>query len=217
MSRSLRVFNVLAGALFLAAIVWAEGGWRAILGKPAILAFLLVSLGLFVAAGFTEANVSPGVREDRGNRWVIPALAALGVAEIAVCLGFDRAGIATLDGAWLRWLGVALYALGGALRLAPVFVLGRRFSGLVAIQEGHALVTDGLYARIRNPSYLGLLINAVGMALTFRSGPGVLLALLMALPLHARMNAEERLLEVTFGEPYRAYRARTARLVPGVY
>jgi hypothetical protein len=33
----------------------------------------------------------------------------------------------------VRWAGVALLAIGGILRLAPVFVLGRRFSGLVAI------------------------------------------------------------------------------------
>ena len=47
---------------------------------------------------------------------------------------------------------------GGALRIWPVFVLGRRFSGLVAIQPGHTLVTTGIYSVIRNPSYLGLLI-----------------------------------------------------------
>ncbi|MGE0576529.1 MAG: hypothetical protein AB7F22_18075 [Reyranella sp.] len=45
-----------------------------------------------------------------------------------------------------------LYAGGGVQRLGPVFVLGRRFSGLVAIQPGHTLVTSGLYGTIRNPS-----------------------------------------------------------------
>ena len=39
----------------------------------------------------------------------------------------------------IRWLGVVLFTVGGALRLWPVFVLGRRFSGLVAIQPGHTL------------------------------------------------------------------------------
>jgi len=38
-----------------------------------------------------------------------------------------------MDGDAVRWLGVALFALGGAIRLWPVFVLGDRFSGLVAI------------------------------------------------------------------------------------
>jgi len=64
---------------------------------------------------------------------------------------------------------------GGALRLWPVFVLGHQFSGLVAIQPGHKLV-------IRHPSYLGLLVNALGWGLAFRSAVGVLLTALMLPP-----------------------------------
>jgi protein-S-isoprenylcysteine O-methyltransferase Ste14 len=117
----------------------------------------------------------------------------------------------------VRWLGVVLFAAGGALRLWPVFVLGRRFSGLVAIQPGHTLVTGGIYGVIRNPSYLGLLASSLGWALAFRSVAGVVLAALMIPPLVARMRAEEALLQAQFGAEYEAYRARTWRLVPGVY
>jgi protein-S-isoprenylcysteine O-methyltransferase Ste14 len=46
---------------------------------------------------------------------------------------------------------------------------------------------------------------------------GILLALLNIPPLVARMNAEERLLNSEFGVVYVAYRARSARLIPGVY
>jgi hypothetical protein len=54
----------------------------------------------------------------------------------------------TTDGDTIRWLGVVLFAAGGALRISRVFVLGRRFSGLVAIQPGHTLVTSGVYGVI---------------------------------------------------------------------
>jgi protein-S-isoprenylcysteine O-methyltransferase Ste14 len=114
-------------------------------------------------------------------------------------------------------LGVALFAAGGALRLWPVFVLGDRFSGLVAIQPGHTLVTSGIYARIRHPSYLGLLVNALGWALAFRSTLGLLLTALLIPPLLARIRAEETLLRTQFGAAYDAYRARTSRLLPGLY
>jgi protein-S-isoprenylcysteine O-methyltransferase Ste14 len=103
------------------------------------------------------------------------------------------------------------------LRIWPVFVLGRRFSGLVAIQAGHELVTDGIYGVIRHPSYLGLLINALGWALAFRSGAGVLLTALLIPPLLARIRAEEALLRAHFGSEYEQYCQRTSRLIPGIY
>jgi protein-S-isoprenylcysteine O-methyltransferase Ste14 len=96
-------------------------------------------------------------------------------------------------------------------------VLGRRFSGLVAIQPGHTLVTTGVYSVIRHPSYLGLLVNSLGWGLAFRSGVGVLLTALSIPPLLARIRAEEMLLRTQFGADYDAYRARTSRLIPGLY
>jgi protein-S-isoprenylcysteine O-methyltransferase Ste14 len=147
-------------------------------------------------------------------------LAAFGV--IGLLLAYlpaytDRTDVWTLDGDAIRWLGVALFTAGGALRIWPVFVLGRRFSGLVAIQPGHTLVTSGVYGVIRHPSYLGLLVNSLGWALAFRSGVGVLLTALTIPPLIARIHAEERLLRTQFGDAYDAYRSRTSRLLPGIY
>jgi protein-S-isoprenylcysteine O-methyltransferase Ste14 len=103
------------------------------------------------------------------------------------------------------------------LRIWPVFVLGHRFSGLVAIQPGHTLVTSGVYGVIRHPSYLGLLVNSLGWALAFRSSVGLLLTALMIPPLLARIRAEETLLRTQFGGEYDVYRTRTSRLIPGVY
>jgi protein-S-isoprenylcysteine O-methyltransferase Ste14 len=112
---------------------------------------------------------------------------------------------------------VLIYAVGGVLRLWPVFVLGHRFSGLVAIQKDHTLVTTGIYSRIRHPSYLGLLVMSLGWALAFRAGVGVLLTALTLPPLLARIHSEERLLQAHFGAAYDAWRARTDRLIPGLY
>jgi protein-S-isoprenylcysteine O-methyltransferase Ste14 len=101
--------------------------------------------------------------------------------------------------------------------VGAVFVLGRRFSGLVAIQEGHELETGGLYRVIRHPSYLGLLLGLFGWVLVFRSAIGVLVGLFLLPPLVARMNSEEALLESEFGERYADYRRRTWRLLPFLY
>jgi protein-S-isoprenylcysteine O-methyltransferase Ste14 len=110
-----------------------------------------------------------------------------------------------------------LFAAGGALRIWPVFMLRERFSGLVAIQPGHTLVTSGVYGVIRHFSYLGLLVNSLGWSLAFRSGVGVMLTLLLIPPLLARISAEEDLLRAQFGDEYSAYCSHTSRIIPGIY
>jgi len=103
------------------------------------------------------------------------------------------------------------------MRLWLVYVLKDWFCGLVAIQPGHSLETRGIYRVIRNPSYLGMLINAMGWALVFRSGAELLIAACLLVPLVARMHAEERLLREHFGAEYEAHFRRRWRLVPGIY
>jgi protein-S-isoprenylcysteine O-methyltransferase Ste14 len=208
----------LAGAaVYLGLAILGRGGFAAFFSEPALTAVTVAFLVMLAAASFTEGNISPGVREDRRNRWVIPAFSVIGLLDAYLPAYTDRTGFWTIDGDTVRWLGVALFVVGGALRLWPVFVLGRRFSGLVAIQPGHTLVTSGMYGVIRHPSYLGLLINSLGWGLAFRSAIGALLAALFVLPLLARIQAEERLLRSQFGAEYEAYRARTWRLIPGLY
>ena len=46
---------------------------------------------------------------------------------------------------------------------------------------------------------------------------GILLAVLVIPILVARIRAEEALLQLHFGAEYEAYRARTWRLIPGLY
>jgi protein-S-isoprenylcysteine O-methyltransferase Ste14 len=203
------------GYLALAILGW--GGIGPFFSHPPLIALTVILFLLTGAALFTGGNLSPGDREDRGNRWVLVAFGIIGILSAFVPAYTDRIDFWTIDGDIVRWIGVALFAIGGALRIWPVFVLGHRFSGLVAIQPGHTLVTTGVYGVIRHPSYLGLLVNALGWALAFRSGIGVLLVALIAIPLVARMNAEDALLRSQFGGEYDAYSARTSRMIPGVY
>ncbi|MCW2273216.1 isoprenylcysteine carboxylmethyltransferase family protein [Rhodoblastus acidophilus] len=214
MGRALSI--LLGGALNGAAVVYARGA-EAFATVPALAGLALVYVALTVAALFVGGNLSPGAREDRENRWVLPVFAVLGLA-IAVTPAFDDAhGISTFGGDGLRWLGVTLFALGGVLRLWPVAVLGHRFSGLVAIQPNHRLQTTGVYSVIRHPSYLGLLVSSLGWALAFRSGIGVVLVGLLLIPLVGRIKAEENLLASQFGADYDAFRARTWRMIPGLW
>jgi protein-S-isoprenylcysteine O-methyltransferase Ste14 len=211
------LISIVAVAIYLALAVIGKGGMDAFFADRALIALAVVTIAMTVAALFSAGNLSPGEREDRGNRWVIAAFGIIGLLSAWLPAYTDRKDFWTIDGDTVRWIGVALYAVGGVLRLWPVFVLGRRFSGLVAIQPDHELATDGIYRTVRNPSYLGLLVLSLGWALAFRSLVGLLLALLMLIPLIARIRSEEALLRSQFGTAYDEYCARTWRLVPGVY
>jgi protein-S-isoprenylcysteine O-methyltransferase Ste14 len=211
------IIIILGTLAYLGLAILGWGGFAAFFCHPSLVALSLTLFVLSGAALFSRGNLSPGEREDRANRWVIPAFALIGLLSGYLPAYTDRMEFWTLDGHTVRWLGVVLFAAGGALRLWPVFVLGRRFSGLVAIQPGHTLVTGGVYGIIRHPSYLGLLVNSLGWALAFRSGVGVLLTILLVPPLVARIRAEETLLRAHFGSEYDTYCARTSRLIPGLY
>jgi len=209
--------NMAATFAYLGLAVLGWGGFHPFFSHPSLIAVAAATLVMAGLSLFTSGNVSPGVREDRSNRWVIAAFGIIGLLAAYLPAYADRKGFWTFDGDIVRWLGVFLYVVGGALRIRPVFVLGSRFSGLVAIQPGHTLVTTGVYGTIRNPSYLGLLVNSLGWAFAFRSGVGVLLTALLIPLLIARIRSEEALLHSQFGGEYEAYRARTWRLIPWLY
>jgi protein-S-isoprenylcysteine O-methyltransferase Ste14 len=212
-------FLLTALALFLqfglAILGW--GGVAPFFAHPPLVAITIGTLAAGIAALFTKGNLSSGEREDRGNRWVLAAFGVLAILLTYLSAFTDRRGLWTIDGEAVRWAGFALFVIGNVLRLWPVFVLGRRFSGLVAIQPDHQLVTTGIYRYVRNPSYLGMLVGSLGWALAFRAGLGVLITALFLIPLLARIRSEERLLADRFGALYDSYRARTWRFLPGIY
>ena len=197
---------VISIVVYLGLAVVGIGGPAAFFTHPPLIALAALFLALTGSALFAGGNVSPGIREDRGNRWVVGVVLVVGLLTAFLPAWTDRIGFWTIDGEATRWLGVVLVAIGGTLRIVPVFVLGNRFSGLVAIQREHTLVTGGIYRVIRHPSYLGLLLGALGWGLAFRSGVGVLLAVLLVPVIVARIRAEERLL----GEHFGAHTMRTA-------
>jgi protein-S-isoprenylcysteine O-methyltransferase Ste14 len=96
--------------------------------------------------------------------------------------------------------------------------LGADWSITLEIRDRHQLVTSGVYRHLRHPMYLALLLYGLGQALVlpnWLAGPAYLAAL--ALLVACRLAPEERLMTETFGADYQAYRARTWRLVPGLW
>ena len=96
--------------------------------------------------------------------------------------------------------------------------LGTNWSITLEVREQHRLITQGVYRRIRHPMYLALVLYSMGHALVIPNwvaGPSNLVAFVILFAL--RVHAEEQMMGDEFGDEYSAYRARTKRLVPGIW
>jgi hypothetical protein len=90
--RSISVSQSLGGADF-----------AAFFSHPALIALTVTTILLSGVALFSGGNLSPGIREDRSNRWVIGAFGPYWVA-CGLPAYTDRIGFWTLDGDAIRWL-----------------------------------------------------------------------------------------------------------------
>lgn len=126
-------------------------------------------------------------------------------------------------------LAIANYVIITSLRVLGAFVfigslwvlwrshidLARNFSPTLFIRKNHALVTKGIYRKIRHPMYLSFFMWAIGQALLIENwiaGPLGLLA--FALIYLFRVEREEQQLLDQFGTEYEQYQKKTGRLLP---
>ena len=96
--------------------------------------------------------------------------------------------------------------------------LGRNWSITLELREQHALITRGVYSRVRHPMYSSLFLYSLGQTLALPNwiaGPSYLVA--FGLLFASRVGPEERMMREQFGGDYEAYMARTKRLVPGLW
>jgi protein-S-isoprenylcysteine O-methyltransferase Ste14 len=107
---------------------------------------------------------------------------------------------------WMRWLGLVLALIGIAGVILSRYTLGRSFS---IVPKATALVTTGIYSKIRNPIYVSGTFFIAGAVLMLRRPEGLLL-LMIVIPLQIfRARREAAVLEAKFGDEYREYRRRT--------
>jgi protein-S-isoprenylcysteine O-methyltransferase Ste14 len=103
------------------------------------------------------------------------------------------------------------------IRVAALRALGKNFSAYVTLQPNHRLVQDGIYAWIRHPLYLSLLLIPAGIALVFASLLAAPILILAVAFVFERTRREDRLLASRFGTEFDDYRRRARRLIPLVF
>ena len=118
----------------------------------------------------------------------------------------------------LAWFGTAVFAVALVGFYLTHHDLGRCWSVTLEIRQTHRLVTTGVYRHVRHPMYAAFFLWAVAQALllpNWVAGPAGLVGFGILFGL--RVGHEERMMEATFGDAYRAYASRTWRVMPGVF
>ena len=96
--------------------------------------------------------------------------------------------------------------------------LGRNWSITLEMRDHHKLITDGLYGYVRHPMYSSFVLFAVAQFLLLQNwiaGPAGLAG--FGILFFMRVSREERVMIETFGDQYRDYMRRTARIIPWIY
>ncbi len=113
--------------------------------------------------------------------------------------------------------GLALGVLGLSLCAVAQWTMGAAWR--VGIDEGRRtpLIERGVYAFVRNPTYLGLFAVNAGLWLVWPTASIGTFAVVFFVVMELQVRCEEEHLEALHGEAFRRYRDRTRRYLPFLY
>ncbi len=192
-------------------------------GPILIFSVMLVWSGLhsFLAGHWAKAAVRRiiGPAADRFYRLAFNALAILTFLPVLAVLATHIGHLIYWVG-WPWWIAVEFGQISGAVLLVASFLRSdpAYFSGLRQLGVGNAagrLVTTGPYAIVRHPLYTTALI-ALWCSPILTTG---ILAFNIAATLYILIGSEleERKLVAEYGDEYRNYKRRVARLIPFIF
>ena len=115
---------------------------------------------------------------------------------------------------WIRWVGVLLLVVGGAIVIRALHDLGENLTISPSTKDDQQLVTTGAYSWVRHPLYSAVFVESVGVCVVTANWfvsvcAGAFCSLLMY-----RTRLEEEDLVARFGDAYGAYRRRVGRFLP---
>ncbi len=110
------------------------------------------------------------------------------------------------------WLSMVFLIPGLTLIGIAIGLFRRRGENPVPSTPTEGIIDTGIYARTRNPMYLGMAVAYPGVAILLASMPSLLLWPLAIFLIRTQVIArEESYLEEKFGTSYLAYKARVGR------
>ena len=188
--------------------------------EPVVLSLLLQALFVLLAFGWrtvVQLRKTGGTgfvaHRERGLQAKAAGL-ALTVGLLAVVVGTASADT---RGGWdaVSVLGVAVMLAGLLVTLSAQRAMGSSWRIGVDADERTELVTAGLFGRVRNPIFTGMLLFAGGSALTVPTVVTVLGLVAAVAGIVAQVHlVEEPHLRRLHGPAYDGFVARTGRFLP---
>ena len=114
------------------------------------------------------------------------------------------------------WVGILICIVAIFIRIKGQLDLGLGFSTRIEKQVNHHLVTKGLYARIRHPLYLAILLLLVGANLMLSAYYSWIFLIVNVYALKKRIDKEEEFMIKNFSG-YSDYIKRTKRIIPFIW
>ncbi|GAB3014606.1 isoprenylcysteine carboxylmethyltransferase family protein [Niabella terrae] len=111
-------------------------------------------------------------------------------------------------------IGLGLAFTGAAIACWSRYLLGRNWSLSVQQKQGHELIEQGPYRRVRHPVYAGLLLLFAGNGIIVGDYRAILAVLLVFVTFWFKLKKEEKWLTDIFGSAYIRYQQRTSALIP---
>jgi len=109
-------------------------------------------------------------------------------------------------------IGAILLAVSAGLAIPALLAFLAAGTHVEPWKPTSAVVTDGIFAWLRNPMYVGLIMGLAGLSVLLASDWTLVMTVVVAPVLHfGVVKREERYLEAKFGDAYRGYKARVPR------
>ncbi|MGA9069790.1 MAG: isoprenylcysteine carboxylmethyltransferase family protein [Terracidiphilus sp.] len=165
----------------------------------------------------TRTRRSEGALKDRGSMatlWVTITLAMTAAGFIRGTQGANF--FADVPG--ITEAAFVVLIAGLVIRWTAILSLGKAFSVNVAIRSTQKVFRGGLYRWLRHPSYTGMMLAFLAVAIQYQNWICLLVTLLpITAALLYRIQVEEIALNEAFGAEYAEYSRKTKRLIPWIY
>ena len=112
------------------------------------------------------------------------------------------------------WMSAIIHLVSNGLMMGGLILMGASWHRIHKAKG--ALVTDGVYARVRHPQYVGLFLVIVGMLVQWPTIITIATWPVLMVVYYRLARREEREAEMLFGEAYSRYKASVPMFVPGI-